>query len=67
MHLYVIINGGKHNFCDLSPYTAFLVIAYLNHVFLYFTAVIGVAVKLAFSSQNLCDYSLLFIVWLYIL
>ena len=59
VHLYVIIYWKKHIF-DLSPYTAFLVIACsllcLNHVFLYFIVVIGVSTKLGLSSQKLCTY-----------
>ena len=62
----------KHNFCDLSPYTAVfellhVVFLYLKHVFLYFIAVIGVKAKFGLSSLNLCAYLLLLIIWLLIL
>ena len=71
VQLYVIIYWKKHTFCDLSPYTAVSSLAccllYLKHAFLYFIAVIGVGAKLGFTSQNLCAYLLLFIIWLYIL
>ena len=75
MSLYAIIFDyllGKHKFCILSPYAAVsshlhVVLWYLKHVFLYFIAVIGVRGKLEFTSLNLCNCLLLFIVWLLIL
>ena len=54
---------GKHNICCLSPlYSYFwslhVVLLYIKHVFLYFTAVVVVGAKLGCSSQNLCAYLL---------